>query len=125
MARAVEPSSHSAIKKIVAAIHGTGDQSRFATQRSVINIFSRCFAQAVAVPLGGFSGVDSTVQAFRLKAPPEINPEIADVGFVEIYWADIPRRVPPRGYTIEETKAWARTVVERVRARYAEDLVDL
>jgi hypothetical protein len=125
IARAVKPIRDPTIKKIVVAIHGIGDQYRFATERSVINIFGRCFDQAVAVPLGGFYGVDSTVQAFRLKAPPEINPEIADMGFVEVYWADIPRRVQRRGYTIEETKAWARTVVERVRARYAEDLADL
>ena len=43
------------------------------------------------------------------------------MGFVELYWADIPRRVQRRGYTIDETKASARTVVERVRARYEED----
>jgi hypothetical protein len=43
-----------------------------------------------------------------LRAPPEVNPAIADIGFVELYWADIPRRIQRRGYTIEETKAWAR-----------------
>ena len=122
MARAVEPMGDSAIKKIVVAIHGIGDQYRYATARSVINIFSRCFDQAVAVPLGSFYGVDSTVQTFRLKAPPEVKPAMADIGFVEVYWADIPRRVQRRGYTIEGTKVWARTVVERLRARYADDL---
>ena len=46
-----------------------------------------------------------------------------DIGFVEVYWANIPMRVQRRGHTIEETKAWARTVVQRVRARYSyEDL---
>lgn len=125
IARAVEPIRDPSIKKIIVAIHGIGDQYRFATARSVINIFCRCFAQAVAVPLGSFYGIDGTVQTFRLKAPPEVNPQIAEMGFVEVYWADIPRRVQHRGYTIEETKAWARTVVERVRARYAEDLAGL
>jgi hypothetical protein len=125
IARAVESIHDPTIKKIIVAIHGIGDQYRFATARSVINIFGRCFDQAVAVPLGSFYGVDGTVQTFRLSAPPEINPAIADIGFVEVYWADIPRRVQRRGYTIEETKAWARTVVERLRARYTEDLAGL
>jgi hypothetical protein len=125
IAQAVEPIGDSTINKIVVAIHGIGDQYRYATARSVINIFSRCFDQAAAVPLGSFYGVDSTVQTFRLKAPPEVKPGMADIGFVEVYWADIPRRVQRRGYTIEETKAWARTVVERVRARYEDDLAGL
>jgi len=123
LARAVEPIRDPSIKKIVIAIHGIGDQ--YATARSVINIFSRCFDQAVAVPLGSFYGVESAVEIFFLKARPEIKPAMVDIGFVEVYWADIPRRVQRRGYTIEETKAWARTVVERVRARYAEDLASL
>jgi hypothetical protein len=92
IAQAVEPIRDPTIKKIVVAIHGIGDQYRFATTRSVINIFSRCFDQAVAVPLGSFYGVDGTVRTFRLRAPPEVNPAIADMGFVELYWADIPRR---------------------------------
>jgi hypothetical protein len=125
IAQALEPIRDPTIKKIVVAIHGIGDQYRFATTRSVINIFSRCFDQAVAVPLGSFYGVDGTVRTFSLRAPPEVNPAIADMGFVELYWADIPRRIQRRGYTIEETKAWARTVVERVRARYTEDLAGL
>ncbi len=125
MAQAIQPIGDPAVKKIVVAIHGIGDQYRYATARSVINIFSHCFDQAAAVPLGSFYGVDSVVQTFRLKPPPEVKPGIADIGFVEIYWADIPRRVQRRGYTIEETKAWARTVVERVRARYADDLTGL
>jgi len=125
VARAVEPISDPMIKTIVVAIHGIGDQYRHATARSVINIFSRCFDQAIAVPLGSFYGVESTVQTFRLRAPPEIKPDIADFGFVEVYWADIPRRLQRRGYTIEETKSWARTVVQRVRARYEEDLAGL
>ena len=125
LARAVEPIRDPTIKKIVVAIHGIGDQYRYATTQSVINIFGRCFDQALAVPLGSFYGVDSVVETFRLKSPPEIKPAIADIGFVEIYWADLPRRLQRRGYTIEETKAWARTVVERVRAGYADDLAGL
>jgi hypothetical protein len=112
------------LAKIVVAIHGIGDQYRNATVQSVVNIFSRCFEQAVAVPLGGFYAPDGRMEAFQLRSPPDVSPQMEDIGFVEVYWADIPRRVQRRGYTIEETKAWARTVVQRVRARYSEDLVD-
>jgi hypothetical protein len=113
----------SSIKKIVVAIHGIGDQYRNATVQSVVSIFGRCFEQAAAVPLGSFYSADGTVQTFRLKSPPEVDPSLVNIGFIEAYWADIPRRIQRRGYTIEETKAWARTVVERVRARYSNDLI--
>jgi hypothetical protein len=109
-------------EKIVVAIHGIGDQYRNATVQSVVNIFSRCFEQAVAVPLGSFYSPDGKVEPFQFEAPPELRPSMGDIGFVEIYWADIPRRVQRRGYTIEETKAWARTIVARVRSRCGEGL---
>ena len=109
--------------RVVVAIHGIGDQYRNATIQSVVNIFARCFRQAAAVPLGSFYSFDGSVQAFRLKAPPDVDPALANIGFIEAYWADIPRRIQRRGYTIEETKAWARTVVERVRARYENHLL--
>lgn len=111
-----------AIKKIVIAIHGIGDQYQNETVRSVVSIFGRCFEQVTAVPLGGFYSADGTIQTFRLTAPPKVKFPMSDIGFVEGYWADIPRRVQRRGYTIEETKAWARTVVERVQAQYADEL---
>lgn len=111
------------VAKIVVTIHGIGDQYRNATVQSVVNIFSRCFKEAVAVPLGGFYAPDGKIEAFHLRSPPGENGQSEDIGFVEVYWADIPRRVQHRGYTIEETKAWARTVVQRVQARYSDDLV--
>ena len=110
------------IDKIIIAIHGIGDQFRNATVQSVVNIFGRCFDQAAAVPLGEFYSADGKIRTFRLTAPPEVEPSLRRIGFVEAYWADIPRRVQHRGYTIEETKAWARTVVARVRSRYEPEL---
>ena len=110
------------VSKIVVAIHGIGDQYRNATVQSVVNIFGRCFTQAVAVPLGGFYTADGKIKAFQLIPPPHVAPQMEDIGFLEVYWANIPRRVQRRGHRIEETKAWARTVVQRVRARYLNDL---
>jgi hypothetical protein len=112
------------IDKIVIAIHGIGDQYRNATVQSVVNIFSRCFDQAAAVPLGEFYSADGQIRTFRMTAPPEIEPSLCRIGFIEAYWAEIPRRVQRRGYTIEETKAWARTVVARVQSRYEPELAE-
>jgi hypothetical protein len=108
--------------KIIVAIHGIGDQYRNATIQSVVNIFSRCFEQTAAVPLGQFYSADGQIRTFRLTAPPRVDPSLTRIGFVEAYWANISRRVQQRGYTIEETKAWARTVVGRVRSRYEPEL---
>ena len=110
------------IDKIVIAIHGIGDQYRNATIQSVVNIFCRCFDQAAAVPLGEFYSPHGQIRSFSLSAPPEIEPSLRRIGFIEAYWANIPRRVQRRGYTIEETKAWARTVVARVQSRYEPEL---
>jgi hypothetical protein len=122
MAQALAPMAAPEIKKIIVAIHGIGDQYRNATVQSVVNIFSRCFDQTAAVPLGAFYSADGQIRTFQLTAPPDVAPDLIQLGFVEAYWADIPRRAQRRGYTIEETKAWARTVVARVQSRYEQDL---
>jgi hypothetical protein len=116
------PMGDPGIKKIVIAIHGIGDQYQNATVRSVVSIFGRCFDQATPVPLGGFYSADGSVQVFRATPPPSVKFPMSAIGFVEAYWADIPRRVQRRGYTIEETRGWARTVVERVQAQYQDEL---
>ncbi len=106
------------IKKLVVAIHGIGDQYRQATIQSVVTRFGHHFNFPATVPLGSFYSVPGQITAFTLKALPAEQTVLAGIGFVEAYWADIPRRVQRQGYTIQESKAWARTIVERVRARY-------
>ena len=106
------------IKKLVVAIHGIGDQYRQATIQSVVTQFGHHFDFPATVPLGSFYSLPGQISAFTLKSPPVAPPDLAGIGFVEAYWADIPRRVQRQGYTIQESKAWARTIVERVRARY-------
>jgi hypothetical protein len=108
--------------KIVIAIHGIGDQYKNATIRSVVSIFGRCFDRATPVPLGGFYEADGTIKPYRATIPATVETPLKTIGFVEAYWADIPRRVQKEGYTIEETKAWARTVVERVQSQYEDEL---
>ncbi len=110
-------------KRYVVAVHGIGDQFRNATIQSVVSAFAGFFNYPAGIPLGAFRKPPPAISAFNLETPDTTGalpvPEsLAETTFVEIYWADIPREVQKEGYTLEETKAWARTVVARLRARY-------
>jgi hypothetical protein len=60
--------------------------------------------------LGSFHPADkSDVKALPFQGRPYL-------GLAEVYWADIPRKANADKDTLEETKAWARTVVQRVQA---------
>ena len=104
-------------KKIVIAVHGIGDQYHNATIQSVVSSFGKFADYTASMPLGRLD-TQGGKKVFILTGPPKPEPDLDTVAFVEIYWADIPREVQTEGYRIEETKAWARTVVERLRARY-------
>ena len=55
--------------------------------------------------------------ALVLKAP--MIPQLpANLGFAEVYWADVPRDPAKDEHTLEESKKWAKTIVERLRLRY-------
>lgn len=110
-------------RQYVIAIHGIGDQYQNATIQTVVSAFGRFSDYPAAVPLGSFrSDVKQGVRAFKLPLAPGSGkpapPWIDEVGFVEIYWADIPREAQREGYIIEESKAWARTIVARLQALY-------
>ena len=107
--------------KVVVAVHGIGDQYLNATIQTVVSAFCRYADYPSTVPLGHFPSLsdgEDRIRAFQLTGPPEPKEPLGDIGFVEVYWADIPRKLQREGYVIEEAKAWARTVVERFRARY-------
>jgi hypothetical protein len=111
---------------ILVAIHGIGEQSRNMTVRAVA---TRLALSAATIgkageppplapqPLGWFhSDVQGVVKVAPLDAfDPETKHSMATIGFTEVFWADIPQEVVKEGRTIEETKAWARTVVGRAR----------
>src|SRR4029453_9440836 len=82
-ASASTPTIPAGVRTIVVAIHGIGNQYHNATVQSVVNIFARCFEQAVAVPLGGFYTADGKIEAYQLKSPPDVKPQMKDIGFVE------------------------------------------
>jgi hypothetical protein len=111
-------------KKIIVAIHGIGDQVRCETIQSVAAQFCRYFGLPASMPLGHFSaalvrqgGDDGAppVAAYMVESPPD--PRLPEgLGFAEVYWAAIPRKLAADRYNLEESKKWALTVVERVRA---------
>src|SRR5947207_7626517 len=110
-------------RRYVVAVHGIGDQFRNATIQSVVSAFGGFFDYPLGIPLGAFRKPPPAISAYTPETPdtPGARPmpdTLAETAFVEIYWADIPRELQEEGYTIEETKAWARTVVARLRARY-------
>jgi hypothetical protein len=107
------------LKKVVVAVHGIGKQFRYATVQSVVGRFSTYGKCRAAVPLGNFhSECKDGVAALRVpdSPPKDYPPGLLDTGFAEIFWADIPEEAVNSRNTLEETKAWAKTVIERVRA---------
>lgn len=110
---------------ILVAIHGIGDQSRNSTVRYVA---TRLAHSSISVgekgdlppispqPLGWFyTDVRGAVKVAPLDSfDPPTHP-LAKIGFTEVFWADIPQEVVTEGRTLEEVKAWARTVVARAR----------
>jgi hypothetical protein len=102
-----------AIKKVVVAVHGVGDQSSFATIQSVVNQFCVYYSQPAAVPLGRFH---SGQPAYSLSLPYPLKP-FGSLAFAEVYWAPVAREVSKEEHTLEETKRWALTIVERLRLR--------
>jgi hypothetical protein len=111
---------------ILVAIHGIGEQSRNMTVRAVatrLALSAETIGEAgepvplAPQPLGWFySDVEGAVKVAPLDAfDPATKHSLAAIGFTEVFWADIPQEVVKEGRTIEETKAWARTVVGRAR----------
>jgi hypothetical protein len=109
------------VKQIMVAVHGIGDQFNFETVQLVVYQFCRYYGQPSALPLGRFHTLKVEQQGtYFLQSPPD--PKLpANLGFAEIYWADIPRRIAKEGYNLEESRKWARTLVERIRLRAVAD----
>jgi hypothetical protein len=117
------PETATVPKKIIVAVHGIGDQVRCTTIQEVANQFCKYFGVAGAIPLGRLNAelveleddANPPAGVCMIQSPPD--PRLpGQLGFAEVYWADIPRRRVHKGFFLEEPKAWGRTVVERVRA---------
>ncbi|NBB11486.1 MFS transporter [Pseudomonas sp. SLFW] len=113
-------SSRCPLQKIVVAIHGVGSQTRSDTIRTVAHRFGCIGKQPPPVmPLGFFQlGNVGEVHLSRLEVDAEH--ELSNIGFAEVYWADIPRTVVTQGDTLEESKAWGNTIVARAQAMYCQ-----
>lgn len=104
-------------KKIIVAVHGIGEQFTYATIQSVAYQFCSFHRAPAGIPLGSFHAERVGKQgALFLESPPYL-PPFKDLGFAEVYWADIPQSMVKKGNTLEESKVWAKTIVERLRLR--------
>jgi len=113
---------------IVVAVHGIGQQIRYSTVRSVATRLAASrtlrmgskYPPVAPQPLGYFhSEVKGLTSVVLVDDPTDLGPALSGVGFAEVFWADIPDKVLKEGSTLEETKAWARTVVARAQAIWA------
>jgi hypothetical protein len=103
------------VKKIIVAVHGIGDQFRYATIQSVIAQFRADRSRPPVVPLGSFHAKNRR-KPLSL-GPPYPEESFGELAFTEVYWADIPREIVKDGHTLEDVRLWARTVVERLQLR--------
>ncbi len=101
------------IEKVVVAVHGVGDQTRFATLQQTLSQFCRYHGAAAGVPLGNFHTDGGT----SLVLPGGYPAELRKLAFAEVYWAGIPRKVAKENYSLEDIKPWVRTIISRVRMR--------
>src|SRR5262249_39848699 len=109
-------------KKVLVAIHGIGDQVRCETIQAVAEQLCRYCHLPSGIPLGHFNAElvqldgDPEPAAAYIITGPGNSPLAAPIGLTEVYWAQIPRTLDADRYHPAESKKWARTVVERVRA---------
>ena len=106
--------------KFLVAVHGIGDQVGYATAQAVAAQIGVYYDIAAAIPLGRFYTATGGVRgrpAPILMVPPQDPRQFDGIGFAEVYWAQIPRKVVTRGHILEESKRWARTVSGRLTQR--------
>jgi hypothetical protein len=100
--------------KVIVAVHGIGDQHAYATIQSVVNQFCGYQGHPGGVALGSFH----TGRAAFSFSPPYPEEWHGRFAFAEVYWADIPRALSGDRHTLEESRRWARTIVDRLRLRW-------
>ncbi|HWD18745.1 MAG TPA: hypothetical protein VHB20_05655 [Verrucomicrobiae bacterium] len=119
-----------AYSDIIVTVHGIGKQNRCETVRSAATRLAS--SQTLSAggashpvapqPLGFFhpplhSDVENFAFVTLLDDPAALTGAALDqIGFAEVFWADIPQEVAQEGRTLEETKAWAHTLVARAHA---------
>ncbi len=105
-------------RKVIVAVHGIGDQTAFETVQAIVRQFCKFYAQPATVSLGR---LDSDIRSGggALALLPPLDPQLPlNVGFTEVYWANIAREVETNGYRLEDTRHWARTIIERLKLHH-------
>jgi hypothetical protein len=93
--------------KMIIAVHGIGDQIGYATAQSVVSQVGNYYDIMASMPLGRFYATLGSGECrpapIVMSAPPD--PAVfVGLGFAEVYWAEVPRRIVREGHILEETK---------------------
>ena len=67
-------------------------------------------------PLGQFHPISGEVRALQFDVPAGYEPVFGGLGFAEVFWADLHQEAQKTRNTIEESKAWAQTMIDRMKA---------
>lgn len=108
------------VTKVIVAVHGIGDQFNYATVQTVTRRFCSFLGLSTGIPLGTFHATQVGETGALLMQSPNFPPGFDHLGFAEVYWADVPRELVEKGHTLEESKTWAKTIVERLHFRCAD-----
>src|SRR3984893_3843790 len=110
------------VTRLVIAVHGIGSQFRYATVQAVARRFAAYCRAPITQPLGVFhppklitSPASPELGAYLFNPPVAYAKDFVGFGFAEVFWADIPERAADTKNTTEESKAWARTIVDKMR----------
>jgi hypothetical protein len=106
--------------KVIVAVHGVGDQLRCQAVQAVAERFAVDRKPALPLlPLGHFNVAGAGevgVAKLMPRADHWDSDERRNIYFAEVYWANVPRGVVKDADTLEEAKAWGRSVVSRAQA---------
>lgn len=107
------------VTRIFVGVHGIGDQTECETIQTIIERVTAYQGSALHAPLGKIS---SALKANGVYLCPDLSAPGNSIGFTEVYWADIPRKVVKQGYVLEETTRWAGSLVEKLDREYGKPL---
>lgn len=106
------------IDSLIVAVHGIGDQFRFATIQGVAQRVAELSGEPRLFSLGSFHLPFAKDGEVAVGAVPFVtkNDIFRNVGFAEVFWANIHQEAQKTQDTIEESKAWVKTIVDRMRS---------
>jgi hypothetical protein len=111
------------VTKLVVAVHGIGSQFRYSTVEVVTVWFAAYCGRPITQPLGVFHPAKVITRpdapelgAYLFEGPPKFAEDFNGLAFAEVFWADIPERAAATKNTTEQSKAWARTNVQRLQS---------